>query len=312
MTNLPVTNPPVTNLPITIIILNWNRPADTLACLESLRASGAMDYEAVVVDNGSSDGSAALIQEQWPEAVVIENGRNLGYAGGNNVGLRYALGRGARYVLLLNDDARVGPGMLERLLEAAEEDNTIGAVGPTICYADTPDTVWTAGGAIDWRRGRTWMVGLDERDGGQFGTAPREVDFISGCVMLLRREAVERAGWLDERFFVYYEEAEWCVRARRAGFRIVHVPLARAWHRISPRAQEDSPVVHYYMTRNRLLFLRLTGAGAQAWLHTGAEYARTLLAWSLRPRWRHKRAQRRAMVQALADAGRGRWGPMRT
>lgn len=295
---------------VVAVILNWNRPADTLACLESLRASGATDYEAVVVDNGSGDGSPALIHERWPEAVVIENGRNLGYAGGNNVGLRYALERGARYALLLNDDALVGPGMLKTLLETAERDNSIGIVGPTICYADAPDTIWTAGGAIDWRQGRTRMIGLDEQDLGQFGTVPREVDFVSGCVMLLRRKVVEQAGWLDERFFTYYEEVEWCVRARRAGFRILHVPQARAWHRISPQAQADSPVVHYYMARNRLLFLRLTGAGRRAWLYTGLEYARTLLAWSLRPRWRHKGAQRRAMVQAIADACRGRWGPM--
>lgn len=295
---------------VVAIVLNWNRPADSLACLESLQTGGAANCEAVVVDNGSTDGSVALIRQRRPDVTVIENGRNLGYAGGNNVGLRYALERGARYALLLNDDALVGPGMLRILMGAAEGDDTIGIVGPTICYADAPDTIWTAGGEIDWRRGRTRMIGLDERDVGQFGTAPREVDFVSGCVMLLRREVVERAGWLDERFFTYYEEVEWCVRARRAGFRILHVPQARAWHRISPGAQADSPIVHYYMTRNRLLFLRLTGARWGPWLHTGAEFARTLLAWSLRPRWRHKGPQRQAMGRALTDAWKGRWGAM--
>lgn len=120
--------------------------------------------------------------------------------------------------------------------------------------------------------------------------------------MLVRRTVLEQAGLLDERFFAYYEETEWCVRATRAGFRIVHVPMAHIWHKISPAAQADSPLVHYYMTRNRLLFLKTTGAGLRAWLHTLiAEYLRTLISWSVWPRWRGKRAQRDIMVTALRD-----------
>jgi GT2 family glycosyltransferase len=118
----------------------------------------------------------------------------------------------------------------------------------------------------------------------------------------VRRAVLEQAGLLDERFFAYYEETEWCVRATRAGFRIVHVPLAHIWHKISPIARADSPLVHYYMTRNRLLFLKTTGAGLTTWLHTlVADYLRTLISWSVRPRWRCKRAQRDIMVVALRD-----------
>jgi GT2 family glycosyltransferase len=304
----------MTKLPqVAIIVLNWNGLNDTLDCLESLDQLGYQGYKVVVVDNGSVDGSVLIIRERFPAVTIIENGENLGYAGGNNVGLRYAMAQGADYALLLNNDTVVEPAFLRILVDAAEAEPALGIAGPTIYYHERPDVIWSAGGAIDWRRGSTWMVGLDERDEGQFGQVPRTVDFVTGCAMLVRRAALEQAGLLDERFFAYYEETEWCVRASRAGFKIVHVPLAHIWHKISPATQADSPLVHYYMTRNRLLFLKVTGAGVRAWLHTlFAEYLRTLMSWSLRPKWWGKRAQRRVMLQAIGDAWCGHWGKQYT
>lgn len=294
---------------VTAVVLNWNGLEDTTACLASLAEADYPSLEVVVVDNGSTDGSPGLLRQRFPRVALLETGENLGYAGGNNVGLRYALERGADYVLLLNNDTEVAPGFLRRLVEAAEADPRVGVVGPTIYYYDRPDVVWSAGGAIDWRRGRTRMVGLDEPDRGQFGTAPREVDFVSGCAMLVRREAVERVGLLDERFFLYYEEVEWCVRIRRAGFRILHVPGAHIWHKIPSDGREASPMVHYYMSRNRLLFLESTGAGYRAWIHTLLmEYMRRSIAWTVRPKWWGKRAQRRALWRGVVDHFRGRWG----
>ena len=292
-----------------IVILNWNGLEDTSACLASLAAVDYPEVEVVVVDNGSTDGSPDHIRERFPEVMVLETGRNLGYAGGNNVGVRYALDRSADYVLLLNNDTEVAPDSLRRLVEAVEADPRAGVAGPTIYYHDRPELIWSAGGAIDWRRGSTRMVGLDEPDRGQFGVTPREVDFVTGCAMLIRREVLERVGLLDERFFLYYEEVEWCVRARRAGYRILHVPAARIWHKIPSDGRESSPSVHYYMARNRLLFLRTAGAGWRAWAHTLlGEYLRRTLSWTLRPRWRGKRAYRDEMIRGVADFLRGRWG----
>lgn len=294
---------------VIIIVLNYNGLADTLACLESLALLDYSNYEVTVVDNGSTDGSVPVIRERFPTVTMFENDENLGYTGGNNVGLRYALAQGADYVLLLNNDTEAASDFLRRLVEAAEADPLIGVTGPTIYYHEQPDIIWSAGGVIDWERGSTRMVGLDERDEGQFGADSRAVDFVTGCAMLVRRATVEQVGLLDERFFAYYEESEWCVRAAKAGYKILHVPLARIWHKISPSTRADSSLVHYYMTRNRLLFLKATGAGLKAWLHTlVAEYLRTLISWSLRPRWRCKQAQRRTMLQAIGDAWRGRWG----
>jgi len=294
---------------VEIIVLNWNGLSDTLDCLTSLQGLDYPNYGVIVVDNGSVDGSVEAIQAQFPAVTLIETGENLGYTGGNNAGLRYTLARGADYVLLLNNDTEVAPDSVSRLVDAAEADPSVGVAGPTIYYYDRPDVIWSAGGAIDWRQGWTHMVGLDESDIGQLGHEPREVDFVTGCALLIKKAVLERVGLLDDRFFAYYEETEWCVRIARAGYRIIHVPQAKIWHKISPGAQSDSPVVHYYMTRNRLLFLKATGAAVNAWLHTlFAEYLRVLISWSVRPKWRGKKAQRKAMLQAINDAWHGRWG----
>jgi len=292
-----------------IILLNWNGLSDTLECLASLQHLDYPNYKVIVVDNGSTDDSVGVIRKQFSDATLVENEENLGFTGGNNVGLRHALAQGADYALLLNNDTEVKPDFLRHLVTAAEADPAIGIAGPTIYYYEQPDLIWSAGGSIDWRRGQTQMVGLNAPDVGQFGAAPREVDFVTGCAMLVNRAVMEQTGLLDERFFAYYEEAEWCVRAQRAGFKIVHVPQAGLWHKITPECRADSPVVHYYMTRNRLLFLKATGAGWSSWLHTlFAEYLRTLLSWTLRSRWRGKKAQRQMMIRAIRDASRKQWG----
>ncbi len=294
---------------VMIIILNWNGLNDTLACLESLSYLDYPAYEVVLVDNGSVDESVAVIRDRFPAITVIENKENLGYVGGNNIGLEQAKTRGVDYALLLNNDTEAAPNFLNLLLETAEADPMVGIVGPTIYYFDRPDVIWSAGGAINWKQGQTRMLGLDEVDRGQFGQTPHPVDFVTGCALLIKMPLVEQVGLLDPRFFAYYEETEWCVRVARSSFKILHVPQAKIWHKISPIAREASPQVHYYMTRNRLLFLKLARAGMSSWFNTLIfDYGRTLLSWSLKPKWRHKTAQRQAMLQAIFDYTRGSFG----
>jgi hypothetical protein len=294
---------------VCVIVLNWNQRDDTLACLASLQRSDRPAMEIVVVDNGSADDSVAAIRTRFPQVTLIEAGDNTGYVGGNNLGLERARRSRAAYALLLNNDAEVAPDTLGLLLDAAAAGACTGIVGPTIYYHDRPNVIWSAGGAIDWRRGATRMVGINETDHGQFGDGPRVVDFVSGCALLIKLSVADTIGPLDARFFAYYEDVEWCVRARRAGFAVLHVPRAHAWHRVSPAAREASATVHYYMTRNRLLFLQATRAPWRAWTYTMLlDYLRTLVSWSIRPRWRGKRAQRRAMVRAVRDYFGGRLG----
>lgn len=294
---------------VSIVILNYNGRDDTLACLRSLDHVQYPSVRIVVVDNGSTDGSIAALRDAYPELALIETGANLGFAAGNNLGVQHALDQGADYVLLLNNDTEVAPDFLCHLVDVIQADPQIGIVGPTIYYYEQPDVVWSAGGIIDWRRGTTRMAALNEADVGQFGTVPRPVDFVSGCALLISRSALERAGRLDPRFFMYYEETEWCVRVARAGFKILHVPESKIWHKISIEARAASPFVHYYMTRNRLLFLQAVRAGWQAWAHTLLlEYMRTLVSWSVRPKWRAMRAQRNVMLRAIRDYCIGRVG----
>lgn len=294
---------------VAIIVLCYNGVEDTLACLGSLRKLDYPQgrYDVVIVDNASWDNTPTWVRSAFPEAIVIENGANLGFATGNNVGMRYALANGYDYALLLNNDTEVEPAFLRLLVEAAEAEPSVGVVGPTIYYFAAPDTIWSAGGRIDWRHGTSRMDGTGARDMGQY-QAIRNVDFVTGCALLVRRAAMERAGLLDERFFMYYEETEWCVRITRAGFAIRHVPQSKLWHKIPLDARFDKEYLAYYMTRNRLLFLRATGAGPLTWLNALiAQDLRTYLSLCLRPKWRN-RAGRVGMRLAWLDFWRGRYG----
>jgi hypothetical protein len=292
---------------VLIIILCYNGVELTLDCLRSLQSVDYPTFDVLVVDNASSDDTPARVRAQFPGVLVIETGANLGFAAGNNVGLRYALEQGYDYALLLNNDTEVAPDFLGQLVARAESDPAIGAVGPLIYYHEQPDLIWSAGGAIDWRRGVSTMYGSGERDAGQYSEA-RSVDFVTGCALLVRRAALERAGLLDDRFFMYYEETEWCVRIARAGLQIMFEPAARLWHKIPLDARFDKEYLAYYMTRNRLLFLRATGASLATWLHVLLiQDLRTFLSLMLRPKWR-RRAGRRGMWLGWRDFWSGRFG----
>lgn len=295
---------------VSIIVLSYNSRDDTLDCLRSLEHLTYPRVQVIVVDNDSSDGSVEAIKTDFPAITLIATGQNLGFTGGNNVGIRHALDSGADYIMLLNNDTIVAPDMIDIMVAAMEADSSVGVAGPMIYYYDQPDTIWSAGGTIDWKHGSTNMIGVSQVDRGQFGLQSHEVDFVTGCALLVRREVWQQAGLLDDEFFMYYEETEWCVRARRAGFKIIHVPLAMMWHKIMIDLRATSPRTYYYMTRNRLLFLRHSRASLRPWLYTYAEYARTFVSWSLRPKWHDRRHLRRVMLRAIKDFSIGNLGQM--
>ena len=293
---------------VSIIILNYNGREDTLACLRSMEHLTYPNVQVIVVDNGSTDGSVEAFRAQHPRFTLIETGANLGFTGGNNVGIRHAQEQGADYIMLLNNDTVVAPDMLDVMVAVMEANPGVGVTGPTIYYYDAPETIWSAGGGIDWSRGLTWMIGIDEEDKAQFGLSPRSVDFVTGCAILARREVWQKVGLLDDKFFMYYEETEWCVRARRAGFDIMHVPSAMVWHKISKEQRAASTRTYYYMTRNRLLFLYRSRVGLRTWANTLLELARTFVSWSVRPKWQDRRHLRGVMVRAVTDFTLGRFG----
>ena len=222
---------------IYIIVLSYNRRDDTVECLKSLYLSEYPNYKVIVVDNASSDGSAEAVRRAFPQADVIENSENLMYAEGNNVGIRMALAEGADYVLLLNNDTVVSPAVLGELEAAMRNHPDAGVAGAMIYYfppkqRQQDEIIWYAGGIVSFWRGLTAHRGIRERDAGLYNSI-EETGYVTGCAMMLSRKCLERTGLLDPGYFIYAEDADLSVRARRAGFRLIFAPRAKVWHKVS-------------------------------------------------------------------------------
>jgi GT2 family glycosyltransferase len=299
---------------VALILVTFNHSAITLDCLKSL---AELDYprerlHVIVVDNASTDDTVSVIGTQYPTVTLITNQDNLGFAEGNNVGLRAALQTDAQYLMLLNNDTTVASEMLKRLIEVAERDQMIGIVTPRIYYFSEPRKIWCAGARLDLRRGQTWRLRAEEVDDGA-AEAVHDVDFASGCALCARRAAIEQAGLLDARFFFYWEETEWCVRITRAGYRCTYVPDSHVWHKVSSSIQAGSPRVAYYMTRNGLLFVWQTQHGWRGLVSLSRVLGREvtyITVMTLRPKHRLRRAERDARLHGLLDFLRGRFGKM--
>lgn len=239
---------------ITVVILNWNGKTDTLECLKSIKAICYPNFETVVVDNGSEDDSVFVIRNSYPDITVLETGINLGYAGGNNVGMRWALERGATYVLLLNNDTVVDPDILNSFVQAAKELKDGGLFGAKIFYYDEPNTLWNAG--ADWvpALGQHRTRGSRQVDGAEFNDIV-ESAYANGCALFASADVLREVGLLDESFFLIYEETDLSYRARKSGYKIYFVPNAKVWHKVSVSiGGYDSPIARYFNSRNQLLW----------------------------------------------------------
>lgn len=289
---------------VALVIVNYRGREDTLACLESVATLTYPDRDVLLIDQDSKDGTPEAVRGLYPWVHIIENPVNNGFAGGNNLGIRVALEqRGADYIFLLNNDTTVEPGLLEPLIALAEGDSAIGIVGPKMLYFDRPDVIWSAGGRIDWRGG-SLLIGEGEPDDTK-ETTTRDVDFIVGCGLLVKRAVLERIGLFDERYFLYYEETDLCARARKAGWRIVYQPAARLWHKVSGSTGGDSELTLYYMRRNVLLYLGERGTRPFLGCLTAlGESLRLALVWAVQG----KRRRSHVILRAVLDYLRGRFG----
>ena len=239
-----------------IIILNWNGKEDTIECLESLKHITYSNYEILLVDNGSTDGSVECLRERYPRLEIIETGVNLGFAEGNNVGMRRAMNEGAEYVLLLNNDTVVDSEFLGELVKVAESDPKIGFAGPKVYYYDydgRKDVLNFAGGKLNMWKGLSYHIGVNEIDNGQYNEI-KKVDYAEGSCLFVSKEVINKIGLLDPIYFTYWEENDWCVRGKNAGYRSFFVPKAKIWHKIG--ASNVSQKNIYYMTRNKFWFMR--------------------------------------------------------
>ena len=244
-----------------VVIVNWNRLEDTSDCLSSILGMEYPNYRVLVVDNGSTDGSPSALRERFPKVTVLEAPANLGFAAGNNLGIRYALARGAQYILLLNNDTVVDRDMLAELVAGEESDPSVGIVGPKIYYFDDPQRIWFAGADRHPLILSAVRTGRGRLDGPRFAQ-PRRVGFICGAAMLVKRCVWEEVGLLDEGFFMYYEDADFCLRAIKNGFELLYVPTALVWHKVaSSSGGVRSPAWAYYMTKSSLRFFRRHARG---------------------------------------------------
>jgi GT2 family glycosyltransferase len=253
---------------VSIIILNWNGLEDTVECLESLKKITYPYYEVIVVDNGSEGNDAQVLKDRFSDYIhLIENDKNYGFAGGVNIGMRYAMNDPSPdYFLLLNNDTVVAPDFLDQLVKMTESDSTIGITGAKIYYYGFPNHIQSVGDRVHMMRGTTSMIGNRAVDSVEYDRQ-HEVDFFGPCI-LIKNKVVQKIGLFDESYFCYWEDVDYCIRAKRAGYKIVYVFKARVWHKKSTRLEPwyralrkkkqvtEAPYATYYSTRNSFKFMK--------------------------------------------------------
>jgi len=244
----------MSNWRTSVIIINWRQPAMTVECVQAVRQMRAANAELLLIDNGSGDGSVEQLRQAFPDVPLMALPENVGFAAAANRGLERASKRGFDYALLLNNDAFPARDMLSHLLEETSPD--VALLSPKIFYEQAPRRIWFAGA----RRHRFLLemrdTGQGELDGPRWA-ASRDVEYLLGTGLLVNLEAAETVGWLDECFFMYYEDLDWSIRLSQAGYRLRLVADAHLYHRVSLSAGGvDSPLHRYYLARSSVLFFR--------------------------------------------------------
>lgn len=245
------------NARVAVVLVNWNGATDTLATLASLdHVLGAEALRVLVVDNGSTDDSVARLRRERPGLEILETGKNLGFAGGNEVGIQKALeSPEVGWVLLLNTDVDLDPGFLGPLVRACA-DPEVGAAGPKIFYYDLPDVLWAAGGRLRIRETVAVELGRGQKDGPRWNRA-RDVTYLTTCCLLIPRDVLERVGPLDPAYFINVDDADWCRRALDAGYRLRYVPESRIWHKVAAStAGSYTPTKTYHTGRSNAVWVR--------------------------------------------------------
>ncbi len=295
---------------VAVVVLNWNGTDDTLECLSSL---ALMDYprcEIIVVDNGSQPSPRQVIHAQFPEVTYLETATNLGYAGGNNVGIRHALAKGHDYVFVLNNDTVVEREVLRDAVPVAEADPKIAVVGVKIIAWDDPSRVWVAYGQVTYRQGLVRLIGYYGLDDGAFDTQ-RDVEWVPGTAMLFRREALETVGLFDEEYFAYHEDVDWCTAARKRGLRVVFAPRPRIYHKGHRSSGGKGYVTprQYLAGRNMVLYVRKHATALQLLKFIAFQLATIPLQYVRR--WMSgEQAGVASKVRGMLDAVRGRPLPL--
>jgi GT2 family glycosyltransferase len=238
---------------VSVITINYNQLPYTLELLESLRSSNYRNLEIIVVDNASRENPEPVLIEKFPEVRVIVSKENVGFAGGNNLGIRSAKGK---YLFFLNNDTEIDPDAIKHLVGLFETVPEAGIASPKILFYNSGETIQYVGCTrMNPYTGRNDREGFREKDVGQYDRL-KTTDLAHGAAMMVPRAVIEKIGMMPEIFFLYYEELDWCENIKKAGYKIYVVPQSRVYHKESMSIGKNSPLKTYYMTRNRLLFMR--------------------------------------------------------
>lgn len=254
-----------------IVLLNYNGVHDTLECVESLQKITYPNFRIIVVDNGSSGDDVQQLRSLGKIILLIESDINLGFSGGNNLGIKSALESGAEYILLLNNDTVVEPDFLERLIDGFGEDDQIGITVPKINYYAEKGRVWYGGGYISKYRASGFTNGVGE-DETKYST-DKDVSFATGCCLLIKSSSISKVGLMDEGYFLYLEDTDYCMRYINAGYRIKYIGGSKIYHKVSAATQKGNALLPlYYVTRNRFYFAKKFFA-KEFWLISVCIYA---------------------------------------
>jgi GT2 family glycosyltransferase len=240
---------------VNIIILNWNGFQDTAACINSLMKISYNNYKIIVVDN-ASDNDAQKLQKEFGDTIhLIRNEINLGFSGGNNSGIEYALKQKPEFILLINNDTVVENNFLDELLITANSFSNAGIIGPVIGYFNNREKIWSADGKISKIRSSGFIKKINmDINSIKFD---KNCTFLSGCCMLIKRDVFEKIGMLDENYFLYLEDSDFCWRTLKAGYKIFLSAKSRIYHKVNISTKRDNPLLPlYYTTRNRLYFAK--------------------------------------------------------
>ncbi|MBI3671348.1 glycosyltransferase family 2 protein [Candidatus Azambacteria bacterium] len=300
---------------VAIILLNWNGDEDTIECIKSVSKINYKNYKIFVVDNNSEKKSLEALRPFCVGGVeLIENKENLGFSGGNNVGIEKALKNGFDYILLLNNDTTVEPDFLDELVKVAESDEKIGAVGSKIYFYFEPDRnkIWYGGGKFSWFGGGEHMqYGHIDADYPN-DTKPREVDYITGCVFLIKSDIVKKIGVLPEEYFMYYEDVDWSLSVRKAGYKTMYSPKAVVYHKVTRSIKKiGSPRILYYHMRNALLLSKRHAPKPIYWgilMWGWYKYAKQLLKLVILP---SKKEESKMIIKGIKDFYAGKFGKIR-
>lgn len=238
-----------------VIILNFNSYNQTIECIESVKNITYPNYEIIVVDNNSKDDSLQQIKGSFPDVILLKSRDNLGYASGNNLGIKYALEKNIEYICILNNDVAVDRNFLEPIIKTLMDDKNAAAAGPSICYYGQDDVIQAMGGNINLYTGLPTMK-FKGKKLSQVKEELLSVDYLGGACFVVKAEILKKIGLIPENYFLFYEETEFFLNIKRQGYKLISIRDSRVYHKVSGTISKYKGLSYFFLNRNRIIFVR--------------------------------------------------------